>query len=344
MNKSLISNPPYNLKWSYPVFAQEQHRFCDTPLPPESNANYAFVLNGLNIINKKAVFLLPCDVLSTSNKREKEIRKCLVEKNLVEAVILCPDKMFEKTSISTCIIVFNKEKTTSQISFIDMRETYTIEEREQNGQYGGKSHENRTYKKAIKTFSDEQMEKAIESIKNKAEIPGFSKTVPIKTVQENDYTLTPARYIELQLQECEHRDFSEIVDDINRIIAEKNTCKLTVNVTIAKMLGFDTELYAADSENQQALNELLKNIAGKELIKNNYIVFSKNKNEIKFENNSKEKLSSILRMILSSWEQHIFYLNEEENRYLAELRDALLPELMSGKIDVEKLKGDDIQL
>lgn len=342
MSKSLISNPPYNLKWSYPAFAQEQHRFCDTPLPPESNANYAFILNGLNIINKKAVFLLPCDVLSTSNKREKEIRKCLVEKNLVEAVILCPDKMFEKTSISTCIIVFNKEKTTSQISFIDMRETYTIEEREQNGQYGGKSHENRTYKKAIKTFSDEQIEKAIESIKTKAEIPGFSKTVPIKTVQENDYTLTPARYIELQLQECEHRDFSEIVDDINRIIAEKNTCKLTVNVTIAKMLGFDTELYAADSENQQALNDLLKNIAGKELIKNNYIVFSKNKNEIKFENNSKEKLSSILRMILSSWEQHIFYLNEEENRYLAELRDALLPELMSGKIDVEKLKGDDI--
>lgn len=343
MSKSLISNPPYNLKWSYPAFAQEQHRFCDTPLPPESNANYAFILNGLNIINKKAVFLLPCDVLSTSNKREKEIRKCLVEKNLVEAVILCPDKMFEKTSISTCIIVFNKEKTTSQISFIDMRETYTMEEREQNGQYGGKSHENRTYKKVVKTFSDEQMEKAIESIKNKAEIPGFSKTVPIKTVQENDYTLTPARYIELQLQECEHRDFSEIVDDINRIIAEKNTCKLTVNVTIAKMLGFDTELYAADSENQQALNDLLKNIAGKGLIKNNYIVFSKNKNEIKFENNSKEKLSSILRMILSSWEQHIFYLNEEENRYLAELRDALLPELMSGKIDVEKLKGDDMQ-
>lgn len=342
MSKSLISNPPYNLKWSYPIFAQEQQRFCNAPLPPESNANYAFILSGLHIINKKAVYLLPCEVLSTSNKREKEIRKYLVEKNLVEAVILCPDKMFEKTSISTCIIVFNKEKTTSQISFIDMRETYLVEEREQNGQYGGKSHENRTYKKAVKTFSDEQMEKAIESIKNKAEIPGFSKTASIKTVQENDYMLMPSRYIELQTQQCEHRDFSEIVDDINRIIAEKNTCKLTVNVTIAKMLGFDTELYTTDSENQQGLNDLLKNIAGKGLIKNNYIVFSKNKNEIKFENNSKEKLSSILRMILSSWKQHIFYLNEEENRYLAELRDALLPEIMSGKLDVEKLKGDDI--
>lgn len=61
---------------------------------------------------------------------------------------------------------------------------------------------------------------------------------------------------------------------------------------------------------------------------------SKKKNEIRFENNSKDILSSILVLILNSWKQHIFYLNQEENRYLAELRDALLPELMSGKIEV----------
>ena len=35
------------------------------------------------------------------------------------------------------------------------------------------------------------------------------------------------------------------------------------------------------------------------------------------------------------WKQHIMYLNNEENRYLIELRDALLPDLMSGKIDLE---------
>ena len=61
---------------------------------------------------------------------------------------------------------------------------------------------------------------------------------------------------------------------------------------------------------------------------------SKKKNEIRFENNSKDILSSILVLILNSWKQHVFYLNQEENRYLAELRDALLPELMSGKIEV----------
>ena len=44
-------------------------------------------------------------------------------------------------------------------------------------------------------------------------------------------------------------------------------------------------------------------------------------------------------MILSNWKQHIYYLNNEENRYLMELRDAMLPDLMSGKIDLEE--GDE---
>lgn len=75
-------------------------------------------------------------------------------------------------------------------------------------------------------------------------------------------------------------------------------------------------------------------IAGKKLEKCDYIQFTKNKNEFTFKNTSSEQISSILQIILTTWKQHIFFLNEEENRYLAELRDALLPDLMSGKIEV----------
>lgn len=80
MGISLISNPPYNMKWSLPIFAQLQPRFNNCGLPPESNANYAFILTGLEKIDNKAVFLLPYNVLSTDNKKEKEIRKYLIEK------------------------------------------------------------------------------------------------------------------------------------------------------------------------------------------------------------------------------------------------------------------------
>lgn len=49
---------------------------------------------------------------------------------------------------------------------------------------------------------------------------------------------------------------------------------------------------------------------------------------------TQEEISSIFMMIFNMWKQHIYYLNIEENRYLAELRDALLPDLMTGKIEL----------
>ena len=46
-------------------------------------------------------------------------------------------------------------------------------------------------------------------------------------------------------------------------------------------------------------------------------------------------VSSVLMMILNTWKQHVYYLNTEENRYLAELRDILIDELMTGKTSME---------
>lgn len=330
---SLLSNPPYNMKWSLPPFAQIQPRFCDCELPPESNANYAFILTALEKIDRKAAFIMPCGILSTENSQEKEIRKYLVEKNFVDSVITCPDKMFEATSIPTCIIVFDKQKTTAQITLVDMRKTYEVEQREQRGQYGGSSHENRVYKKDVKIFSDENMKKALEAISERKSEPEFCKTVTIEDIKENDYSLIPSRYIEFQELEQKHREYKDIVSDINRITREKNACKLTINETLAKSLGFDLGLYKTDQKDG-GLNELLKKIGAEPLEKQDYFSATKNKNEIKFENRSKDTLSSVLVMILSTWKQHIFYLNQEENRYLAELRDALLPDLLSGKIEV----------
>ncbi|MCM1057262.1 MAG: N-6 DNA methylase [Firmicutes bacterium] len=331
---SCISNPPYNMKWKLPPFAQLQPRFNDCELPPESNANFAFILTALDRCKDKAVMILPNGVLSTDNPQEKAIRRYLIEQNLVETVISCPDKMFEATSIATCILVLNKQKATTHIAFVDMRQTFETEQREQNGQFGGASHENRTYKKEVKIFTDEQIQKAIDSINNQSAIPEFSKAVSIQTVAENDFILIPSRYIEFQEQDFKHREYEEIVADINRITAEKNACKLTISESLAKTLGFDIELYKQDQQDS-GLNDLLKSLGAEPITKQDYFITSPYKNIIKFENNSKDIVSSVLMMIMNTWRQHIYYLNNEENRYLAELRDALLPDLMSGKIDLE---------
>ena len=119
MGIALISNPPYNMNWNFPPFAQIQPRFSECELPPESNANYAFILTAISMITDKAVFLLPCGVLSTDNKQETKIRKYLVENNYVDCVIQLPANLFFGTSIATCIMVMKKGKSDNKILFID---------------------------------------------------------------------------------------------------------------------------------------------------------------------------------------------------------------------------------
>lgn len=341
--KGLISNPPYNIKWEAPPFAQLQERFSDCEMPPENNANYAFILTGLNKIGPdgRAVFIMPNNVLSTENKQEKNIKRYLVELNFIDCVISCPDRMFESTGIPVCIIVFDKNKSTSRITMVDMGNTYEVEAREQNGQYGGNSHERRTYKKELKIFSEDNIRKALCAIHERKDEEGFCKTVSIQEVKDQDYNLTPRRYIEQQKSDNEHRSYEDIIEDLNRVIRQKNCLKLTMNEKVAKSIGmYDVYLLSEESkENDNRINEAMS-FTGKKIEKQNYIQISKKKNEIKFENQSETEVSTILLSIMQMWKQHIMYLNLEENRYLAELRDAILPDLMSGKIDLKTEKGE----
>ena len=307
MGRSLISNPPYNMKWQLPIFAQTQERFTDYELPPESNSNYAFVLTALNWIDDKAVLLLPNGVLSTNNAQEKMIREQLIKSNLLDAVIILPDNMFVSTTIGTCILLFNKHKKFDTVEMIDLRQSYKEEQRDQNGQFGGKSHENRTYHKTFKIITEEVMNKAIECINERKDIPGFSKSVTLQDLKNSDYIIVPSRYIELEKREGQHRDL--------------------LNETIAKKLGVDIDLYKQSRQNSTDTQKQMKMI-GLNFETEDYIQFTKNKNEFCFLCNDKEQLPEIFFFFFSVWKNQIALLNTMQNQYLSELRDAALPDLM----------------
>ena len=327
-----ISNPPYNIKWNAPseLEALSDGRF--PIIPPESNANYAFVLNCLARAKEKAVLILPNGIMS--ERTEYDCRQYLVDNDFIETIIIMPEKMFEVTSISTCVLVLNKNKKyKGEILFIDSRKNCIVEEREQNGQFGGASHTNRTYKKAYNVLSAENMQKifdVIESRENKGEFSAIKKN---EEVAENEYMLTPSRYIEFCEQEQTHRNFQEIADNINYISRMQNACKLVINETIAKGLGLDMETFKQGKENSRQMQEQMKSL-GIDLEIEDYIQFTKNKNEFIFKCNDKEILPDILIQFFNVWKNQITLLNTMQNQYLAELRDALLPDLMSGKIEL----------
>lgn len=328
----IISNPPYNIKWIAPTPLEADERFKEV-IPPSTNANYAFVLTALARLNKggKCAFVLPNGALS--ERTETEIRKCIVENGRLEKIISLPDKMFESTTIATCVYVLSENNKTIQM--FDCRKKAIQEQRAQNGQFGGASHTNRKYNKTVNVLSDE----LITNICNKCEdIAEFSQNVTIDEIRNNEYLLIPSRYIKFQEQESKHRPYADIVKNLNDIIRLRNSCKLVINETLSKELKLDIALFKKDIENSKENRKNIETLIGEKLIVDDYIGFTKNKNEICFKSNDKEVLSHLFKFFLDRWSQDIDMLNSMECVYLAELRDALLPDLMSGKLDVSGIE------
>lgn len=322
-----ISNPPFNIKWDAPLPLSGDIRFCKYGTPLSSNANYAFILTALTYSERSAL-ILPNSVLSSDDG----IRKALIMDNLIDAVVTCPDSMFESTDIGTCIISLNRCKTTGVVSFVDARQKYMITRREQNGQFGGTSHTNRTYSKEIKVFTNEIISEISHAVKCRAKSDMFSISVNEAVIAENKYSLIPSKYIEFLEEPMKHRPYAEIVNDLNRVIERRNSCKLVINETMARGMGIDVELLSKSCDDFP--DELIRKVSGIGIAKCDYITFTKNKGEICFKNNSKECTPEFLLVILAMWKTLVMECNNEENKYLAELRDALLPDLMSGKIQL----------
>lgn len=298
-------------------------------LPPNNNANYAFVLSALSMIDNKAVFLLPNSAMDSSTKEEKAIRRQLIEDNLISAIIKLPDSMFESTSIPTCIIVFDKHKQTQKVEMIDATKSFDTEVRDQKGQWGGSSHENRTYHKTVKILPPRVIDKILKAINALESKEGFCYAAGINEIKAQNYSLTPTRYIEHEAFVEKHRPFEDIAEDYNRIIRQKNAISIRMNKTAAQRLGFSCMDH--DRPDLSASFELV----GQKCEKEAYISFGAD-DGIKISISTKNGVHPLIIDFLNHWKQMIIYLNNEENRILAEFRDALLPKLMSGEIEVRE--------
>jgi hypothetical protein len=245
--------------------------------------------------------------------------------------------MFESTGIGVCIMVFDKKIKNEKIVFIDCRKYHGAETRKQSGE--DDVHYQRVYEKEINIFTQEHINKILKSISEKGRELEFYSTISTIQIKENEYSLNPGKYIEAVERKELHRPFKEIADDINRCRKDKNKIKLTINENLARRLGIDViaEHLAngnkiTDTMNSQAV---YKNM-GIEFERERYLTLTKNKSEIKIEQIDKDEISHLLMLLLPQFQQHIFYLNQRENEYLAELRDAMLPGLMDGSIPVSE--------
>ncbi len=200
----IMANPPFNLSPWYNKDLENDARWTDYEIPPESNANYAWILHMLSHLNKNngvAGFLLANGALNDSDTIE--IRKKLIQKDKVEAIIVLPRELFITTDISVTLWILNQNKKggkyhgrnlrnrENEILFMDLR---TWRENPVKGEQ----------KKKVRLIT-EQIEKAAEIYHKwqtegtdgtKYEIPELYRSVGIKEIEEKNWTLTPSKYIE----------------------------------------------------------------------------------------------------------------------------------------------------
>lgn len=200
----IMANPPFNLKGWYDDNLKNDARWTDYVTPPESNANYAWILHMLSHLKPAsgvAGFLLANGALNDSDTLE--IRKRLIKNDKVEAIIVLPRELFITTDISVTLWILNQNKKGGnyhgrtlrnreyEILFVDLRQ-WT------DNPVKGES------KKKVR-LDTEQIERAAEIYHTwqkegtdgkKYEVPELYRSVSIDEIESKGWALTPSKYIE----------------------------------------------------------------------------------------------------------------------------------------------------
>lgn len=231
----ILANPPFNIKdWGGNALVDDiRWKFG---VPPEGNANYAWLQHIVHHLapNGCAGVVLANGSLSSNTSNEGEIRRNLIGADLVDAIVALPDKLFYSTGIPVSLWILNRNKKTNpkhrnregEILFIDARNL---------GEMVDRTH---------KELSNEDINKIAETYHNYRningkyeDIKGFCKAAKFDEVKENDYILTPGRYVGIEDQEDDGVPFEEKMETLTKELNDLFKESRNLEEEIRKNLG-----------------------------------------------------------------------------------------------------------
>jgi len=206
----VVANPPWNQKGygeetlKKAEYWQERFKYgLPQKTDRDKKADWAWIQHMLTSAKEKVAVVIDTGAVSRGG-REKLIRQKIVEDDLIESVILLPEKLFYNTGAPAVIIVFNKQKP---------------EERKRKILLINASKEFQPGKKQ-NTLSKENIQKIVNAYREFKDIEKFAKVVTIDEVKENDYNLSPSRYVSV-IEEEKYRPISEIKSDLEKLEEER---------------------------------------------------------------------------------------------------------------------------
>ena len=174
---AVVSNPPYSQGWN-PSDKETDPRYAGYGLAPKGKADYAFLLHDLYHIKPDGIMniVLPHGVLFRGGE-EGEIRKNLIEKNKIDAIIGLPANIFFGTGIPTIVMVLKQKRTNTDVLMMDASRGFVKE---------GKNNKLRA--------SD--IKKIVDVVTRRETKEKFSRVVSRDEIRRNDYNLNIPRYVD----------------------------------------------------------------------------------------------------------------------------------------------------
>lgn len=199
------------------------HRF-DWGVPPESKGDWAFLLHMIYSLrsNGRIAAVIPHGVLFRG-ATEGTIRRTIVEKNLLDAVIGLPANLFYGTSIPACIMVLKKNRATTDVLFIDAS--------------GKDEHGNPRYKKGKKknVLEQKNVDDIVSAYEQRRDVEHFAHVASFEEIKANDFNLNIPRYVDtfeeetlIDIEEVQSNivnlknEIAEIEDKMEKYLKELN--------------------------------------------------------------------------------------------------------------------------
>jgi type I restriction enzyme M protein len=204
----VLANPPFNdSDWRGDILKNDKRWVYG--VPPAGNANFAWVQHFIYHLASTGLagFVLANGSMSSNQSGEGEIRKAIIEVDLVDCMVAMPGQLFYSTPIPVCLWFLAKNKKSGR--FRDRRgETLFIDARKL-GMMADRVHRELTDTDIAKIAGTYHAWRGDKDAGKYADIPGFCKAAKLGEIRKNSHVLTPGRYVGAEALEDDGEPFEE---------------------------------------------------------------------------------------------------------------------------------------
>jgi len=227
----VMANPPFNMSdWGGDKLAEDKRWRYGTP--PKGNANFAWMQHMIYHLSPKGKIglVLANGALSSQTSNEGEIRKNIIEDDLVECIVAMPTQLFYSTGIPVSLWILNKDKKQEgKTLFIDARNM---------GEMVTRAHRELREEEIVKiadTYRDFVNGKL-------EEVQGYCAEATIEEIAKHDYVLTPGRYVGIEEEKDDGEPFEEkmerLTTELSSLFEESHKLEDEIRERL-KVIGYD---------------------------------------------------------------------------------------------------------